>query len=86
MNNNKVSVLLLTVGTAISFIWGSSCLTAAIGPIPPLQIQIAMAQNDIPTAIASLPISSTATNQTNSSITLGNPDFTEQDKPHLQSQ
>jgi hypothetical protein len=39
-----------------------------------------MTQNDIPTAIASLPTSTTATNQTNSSITLGNPDFTEQDK------
>jgi hypothetical protein len=80
MNNNKTFLLLFTVGTAISFIWGSSCLTGAVGPIPPLQIQIATAQNDIPTAIASLSTSSTATNQTNSSITLGNPVFTEQDK------
>jgi hypothetical protein len=81
MNNNNVSVLLLTVGTAVSFILGSSCLTAAaVGPIPPLQIQTAMAQNDITTAIASLPASTTATNQTDSSITLGNPVFIEHDK------
>ena len=81
MNNNKPFVLLLTVGTAVSFICGSSCLAAAaVGPIPPLQIQTAMAQNDITTAIASLPALTTATNQTNSSITLGNPDFIEQDK------
>ncbi|HZE78758.1 MAG TPA: hypothetical protein VE089_09435 [Nitrososphaeraceae archaeon] len=80
MNNNKPFLLLLTVGTAVSFILGSSCLTGTVGSIHPLQIQTAMAQNDIPTAIASLPTSTTATNQTNSSITLGNPDFTEQDK------
>jgi hypothetical protein len=80
MNNNKVFVLLLTVGTAVSFILGSSYLTAAVGQIPPLQIQTAMAQNDITTAIASLSTSTASTNQTNSSITLGNPDFIEQDK------
>ena len=72
MNNNKVTVLLLTVGTAISSILGSSSLTAAVGPIPPLQIQTAMAQND---AYASL-----APTQTKSGITLGNPVFIEHDK------
>jgi hypothetical protein len=78
MKNNKVFVLLLTVGTAVSFILGSSCLMAAVGPIPTLQIQTAMAQNDITTAVASLPTA--ATTLTNSSIILGNPVFTEQDK------
>jgi hypothetical protein len=72
MNNNKVFVLLLTVGAAISFILGSSCLTGAVGPIPHLQIQTAMAQNDAYAALAPT--------KANSSITLGNPVFTEQDK------
>ena len=73
MNNNKVFVLLLTVGTAISFILGSSSLTAAaVGLIPPLQIQTAMAQNDAYAALAPT--------QTKSSITLGNPVFIEHDK------
>jgi hypothetical protein len=74
MNNNKPFVLLLTVGTAISFILGSSCLTAAaVGLLPPLRIETAMAQNDNANT-------STTTNQTNSSITLGNPVFIERDK------
>jgi hypothetical protein len=72
MNNNKRFVLLLTVGTAISFILGSSSLREAVGPIPPLQIQTAMAQNDAYAALAPT--------QTKSSITLGNPVFIEHDK------
>lgn len=70
-NNKKVHLLLpFTVGTAISFICGSSYTMMMSAPIIPLQIQIAMAQND----------TATSTTQTNSSITLGNPVFTEHAK------
>jgi hypothetical protein len=68
MNNKKV-LLLFTVGTAVSFVWGSSCMMMVSAPIP-LRIQIAMAQID----------NATSTTQTNSSITLGNPVFTEHAK------
>ena len=64
MGNNKVD-LFLTVSVAVFLIGGLSYLVTA-GPVP-LQIQIAVAQNS-------------TNNQTNSSITLGNPIFTEQDK------
>jgi hypothetical protein len=65
MDNNKVD-LFLTVSVAVFLIGGLSYLVMA-GPVP-LQIQIAVAQNS-------------TNNQTNSSITLGNPIFREQDKP-----
>ncbi len=64
MGNNKVD-LILAVSVAVLLIGGLSYLVTA-GPVP-LQIQIAVAQNS-------------TNNQTNSSITLGNPIFTEQDK------
>ena len=64
MDNNKVD-LFLTVSVAVFLIGGLSYLVTA-GPVP-LQIQIAVAQNS-------------TNNQTNSSMTLGNPIFTEQDK------
>jgi hypothetical protein len=64
MDNNKVD-LFLTLSVAVFLIGGLSYLVMA-GPVP-LQIQIAVAQNS-------------TNNQTNSSITLGNPIFREQDK------
>jgi cell division protein YceG involved in septum cleavage len=73
MNNYKI-FLLFTIGVAMSLIWSSSSsLSSYLMPDRPLQIQIAMAQNDNTTA-------STTTTQNNSSINLGDPIFTEHDK------
>jgi hypothetical protein len=69
MNNRKVFLVLFTVGTAISFVCGSSYMM--VWPMP-LRTQIAMAQNDN--------ANTSTTTQTNSSITLGNPVFIEHDK------
>src|SRR5918912_315267 len=69
MNNNKI-LLLFTIGIAISLVWSLSYLLM-MSPIS-LHLQIAMAQNS--TAAV------TTNQQTNSSITLGNPIFIEHDK------
>jgi hypothetical protein len=66
MNNNKI-LLLFTIGIAMSLVWSLSYLLM-ISPIS-LHLQIAMAQN------STAPV--TTNQQTNSSITLGNPIFTE---------
>jgi hypothetical protein len=73
MSNNKEG-LFLTLSVAIFLIGGLST-----GPVP-LQIQIAAAQNYNSTTASSFPPSVSTNNQTNSSITLGNPIFTEHDK------
>ena len=67
MNNNKI-LLLFTIGIAMSLVWSLSYLLM-MSPIY-LHLQIAMAQNS----------TVTTNQQTNSSITLGNPIFTEHDK------
>jgi hypothetical protein len=80
MNNNTVG-LFLTLPVAVFLIGGLSYLVSA-GPVP-LQIQMAIAQNynsTTTTASKFPPSMSTTNNQTNSSITLGNPIFTEHDK------
>ena len=69
MNNNKI-LLLFTIGIAMSLVWSLSYLLM-MSPIS-LHLQIAMAQN------STAPV--TTNQQTNSSITLGNPIFTEHDK------
>jgi hypothetical protein len=70
MNNNNISFL-LAVCVALSLIGGQSYLMM-MGHVP-LQMQIAVAQNG--TAASTV-----AAQQTNSSITLGNPVFTEHDR------
>jgi hypothetical protein len=72
MNNYKI-FLLFTIGVAMSLIWSS--LSSYLMPDRPLQIQIAMAQNDNTTASTT-----TTTTHNNSSINLGDPIFTEHDK------
>ena len=70
MNNNKI-LLLFTIGiAAMSIVWSLSYLLM-MSPIS-LHLQMAMAQN------STAPV--TTNQQTNSSITLGNPIFTEHDK------
>ena len=69
MNNNKI-LLLFTIGIAMSIVWLLSYLLM-MSPIS-LHLQTAMAQN------STAPV--TTNQQTNSSITLGNPIFTEDDK------
>jgi hypothetical protein len=71
MNNNNISFL-LAVCVALSLIGGPSYLMTMMGHVP-LQMQIAVAQNG--TAASTI-----AVLQTNSSITLGNPVFTEHDR------
>src|SRR5437763_14399414 len=71
MNNNNISFL-LAVCVALSLIGGPSYLMTMMGHVP-LQMQIAVAQNG--TAASTI-----AALQTNSSITLGNPVFTEHDR------
>jgi hypothetical protein len=78
IKNNKAS-LLLTVGVSLALIWGSSYLMT-MGYVS-LPVQIAMGQNYNTTAASEFPpTASSTTQQTNSSIILGNPIFTEQDK------
>jgi len=69
MNNNK-TLLLFTIGIAMSLVWSLSYMLI-MSPIS-LHLHIAMAQN------STAPV--TTNQQTNSSITLGNPIFTEHDK------
>ena len=72
MNNNKI-LLLFTIGIAMFLVWSLSYMLM-MSPIS-LHLQIAKAQN------SKRPV--TTNQQTNSSITLGNPIFTEHDKATL---
>jgi hypothetical protein len=72
MNNNKI-LLLFTIGIAMSLVWSLSyLLLMMMSPMPP-RLQIALAQKNSTVTV-------TTNQQTNSSITLGNPIFTEHDK------
>jgi hypothetical protein len=70
MNNNKI-LFLFTIGIAMSLVWSLSYVLM-MSPIF-LQLQIAMAQKNSTAQV-------TTNQQSNSSITLGNPIFTEHDK------
>jgi hypothetical protein len=72
MSNNKIS-LFLPLSVTLFLIGGSPYLMM-VGPVP-LQIHKAAAQNYNTTAASGFPPSTSTNNQTNSSITLGNPIF-----------